>query len=367
MKISRISIYRKDLTYVGGQYAWGRGNVIDVGKSTIVRIETDSGPSGVGEFCPCGDNYMDAHSEGTQAAARILAPALLGEDPRQLAYIERLMDNTVRGHGYAKSPFDAACWDILGKATGQPVWMLMGGKLIDGAPMYRVAPQKPIEETLVEMEQHRKSGYRHFQIKVGNDAATDIERIRATMSILKPGENAYADANQGWTIHEAIEVVRAVADLNVMIEQPCQTYEECLHVRAHTNLPMKLDECVTDIRVAQRIVQDKAADVVCLKISNLGGLTKACRVRDFLVSNGLCVVAEDTWGGEITTAALAHFAASTPPELLYNTTDLHNYNVETTGIPGPETRDGKLFASDSPGLGVEPDLDSLGDPVAIYE
>jgi L-alanine-DL-glutamate epimerase-like enolase superfamily enzyme len=366
MKITRISIYRKDLTYVGGQYAWGRGNVIEVGKSTIVRIETDSGLSGVGEFCPCGENYMDAHSEGTQAAARILAPALLGEDPRQLARIERLMDNTIRGHGYAKSPFDAACWDLLGKATGQPVWMLMGGKLIDGAPMYRVAPQKPIEETLVEMEQHRKSGYRHFQIKVGSDAATDIERIRATMSILKPGENAYADANQGWTIHEAIEVVRAVADLNVMIEQPCQTYEECLHVRAHTNLPMKLDECVTDIRVAQRIVQDKAADVVCLKISNLGGLTKACRVRDFLVSNGLCVVAEDTWGGEITTAALAHFAASTPPELLYNTTDLHNYNVETTGMPGPETRGGKLFASDSPGLGVEPDLDSLGDPVAIY-
>jgi len=95
MKITRISIYRKDLTYVGGQYAWGRGNVIEVGKSTIVNIETDSGQSGVGEFCPCGENYMDAHSEGTEAAARILAPALLGEDPRQLAHIERLMDNTI--------------------------------------------------------------------------------------------------------------------------------------------------------------------------------------------------------------------------------------------------------------------------------
>jgi len=367
MKITRISIYRKDLTYVGGSYTWGRGNVIEIGKSTVVAIDTDTGLSGVGEFCPCGDNYMDAHSEGTESVARLLAPKLLGEDPRQLARIERLMDSTLRGHGYAKSPFDAACWDILGKATEQPVWMLMGGKLIDGAPMYRVAPQKPIEETLIEMEQYRKLGYRHFQIKVGSDATTDIERIRATMSILKSGENAYADANQGWTIYEAIKVVRAVSDLDVMIEQPCQTYEECLQVRTHTDLPMKLDECVTDIRVAQRIVEDKAAEVVCLKISNLGGLSKACLVRDFLVSNGLSVVAEDTWGGEITTAAIAHFAASTPPELLYNTTDLHNYNVESTGIPGPETRDGNLFASDSPGLGVEPDFDSLGDPVSIYQ
>jgi L-alanine-DL-glutamate epimerase-like enolase superfamily enzyme len=232
--------------------------------------------------------------------------------------------------------------------------------------MYRVAPQKPIDETLQEMERYRNVGYRHFQIKVGNDAAADIERIRATMSYLDPGENAYADANQGWTIREAVKVVRAVRDLDVMIEQPCRTYEECLHVRAHTDLPMKLDECVTDIRVAQRIVRDRAAEVVCLKISNLGGLSKACLVRDFLVGNGLSVVAEDTWGGEITSAAVAHFAASTPPEYLYNTTDLHNYNVERTGIPGPETRDGKLFAPDNPGLGVEPDFDALGDPVAVY-
>jgi L-alanine-DL-glutamate epimerase-like enolase superfamily enzyme len=367
LKINQIKVFRRNLTYVGGKYTWGRGNVIEVGKSTIVTIDTDYGLSGVGEFCPCGDNYMDAHSEGVEAAARLLAPKLLGKDPQQLARIARLMDNTVRGHGYAKAPFDAACWDILGKATDQPVWMLMGGKLSDGAPMYRVAPQKPIEETLIEMEQYRKAGYRHFQIKVGGDAATDIERIRATMSVLDSGENAYADANQGWTINEAVKVVRAISDLDVMIEQPCQTYEECLHVRAHTDLPMKLDECVTDIRMAQRIVKDKAAEVVCLKISNLGGLSKARLIRDFLVSNGLSVVSEDTWGGEITTAAVAHFATSTPPELLYNTTDLHNYNVESTGIPGPETRDGKLFASDNPGLGVEPDFDSLGDPVAIYK
>ena len=78
----------------------------------------------------------------------------------------------------------------------------------------------------------------------------------------------------------------------------------------YTDLPIKLDECVTDIRVVQRIVADKSAEVVCLKISNLGGLTKACLVRDFLVSNGLFVVSEDTWGGKIATSAVAHFATS---------------------------------------------------------
>ncbi len=367
MKITKISVYRKNLPYVGGEYRWGAGNVISIAQTTVVTIDTDAGISGCGEFCPCGENYMIAHSEGVEAAARLLAPALLGEDPRQLSRIERLMDATVDGHGYAKAPFDAACWDILGKATDLPVHTLMGGKLTDGCPMYRVVPQKPRDEAAAEMEAHRATGYRQFQIKVGNDWKSDIDSIEAAASLLQPGESAFADANRGWTVNDAVKVVRAVRDTGIMIEQPCRTYEECLHVRARTDLPMKLDEVVTELAVAERIVADRAAEVVCLKISNLGGLSKARRVRDYVVTHGLSVVSEDTWGGEITTAALSHLAASTPPEFLYNTSDLHNYNTAHTGTPGPRTHEGKLYAPDTPGLGVEPDFDSLGDPVAVYD
>ena len=89
-------------------------------------------------------------------------------------------------------------------------------------------------------------------------------------------------------------------------------------------------------------------------------------MRDYLIDNRIPVVAEDTWGGEITSAALAHFAASTPSEYLQSTTDLMNYNTRSTGLGGPETRGGKLYATDAPGLGVTPDYASLGDPVASY-
>ena len=152
MKITAISVYKADLPYVGGSYGWGRGNAITTARASVVTIDTDAGLQGCGEFTPCGENYMIAHSEGVEAAARLLAPALLGEDPRQVARIEQIMDNTIQGHGYAKAPFDAACWDILGKATDQPVWMLLGGKLTDGAPMYRVAPQKSRNETIAELD-----------------------------------------------------------------------------------------------------------------------------------------------------------------------------------------------------------------------
>ena len=366
MKITRISVYKTHLPYVGGTYVWGAGNAIATAMASVVVVDTDAGISGCGEFTPCGENYMVAHSEGVEAFAKLAAKHLIGEDPRQVSRIERLMDHIVQGHGYAKAPFDAACWDILGQASGQPVWMLMGGKLTDGAPMYRVAPQKATEETIAEMEVHRASGYRQFQIKVGRDWAGDIDRIRATVPLLKPGEKAMADANQGWRIDNAIRVARATKDLDFILEQPCKTYEECQQVRRVAAQPMKLDECVTDIRIAHRIVEDRGAEMCCLKVSNLGGLSKARRVRDYLVENRIPVVSEDTWGGEITTAAVAHFAASTPEEYLTNSTDLHNYNTRSTGIGGPTTKGGKLYATDTPGLGVTPDFDSLGHPVAVY-
>ncbi len=366
MKIARIRIFKTDLPYVGGSYAWGAGNTIGVAKASVVVIDTDAGLQGCGEFTPCGENYMVAHSEGVEALARLVAPSLLGEDPRQVTRIERLMDHLVQGHGYAKAPFDAACWDLLGQATGQPVWMLMGGKLTDGAPMYRVVPQKPLDETQAEMRAHRAAGYRQFQIKVGADWVGDIDRIQAGVALLEPGEKAMADANQGWRVDIAIRVAVATKGLDYILEQPCKTYDECQQVRRVAEQPMKLDECVTGLQAAQRIVADRGAEICCLKLSNLGGLSKARRVRDYLVDNRISVVSEDTWGGEITTATVAHFAASTPDEFLINSTDLMNYNTRSTGVGGPEVRGGKLYATDTPGLGVTPDWDSLGAAVAEY-
>ncbi|MDP7150160.1 MAG: enolase C-terminal domain-like protein [Paracoccaceae bacterium] len=366
MKITRISLYKTDLPYIGGTYVWGAGNPISAAKANVVVVDTDAGVSGCGEFTPCGENYMVAHSEGVEAFLRLATPHLLGEDPRQVARMERLMDHIVQGHGYAKAPMDAACWDILGKATDQPVWMLMGGKLTNGAPMYRVAPQKALGETIDELDRHRKAGYRQFQIKVGGDWATDIDRIRDTVSLMQAGEKAMADANQGWRVDNAVRVARATRDLDFILEQPCKTYEECQQVRRVAEQPMKLDECITGMHMAQRIVADRGAEICCLKISNLGGLSKARRVRDYLVENRIPVVSEDTWGGQITTAAVAQFAASTPEEFLINSTDLMNYNTRTTGIGGATTKDGKLYAPDTPGLGVTPDFESLGAPVAIW-
>ena len=104
MKINRIRIYKTPLPYVGGAYVWGAGNAIETAMASVVVIDTDAGLQGCGEFTPCGENYMVAHSEGVEALARLVAPHLIGQDPRQVAKIEQLLDHLVQGHGYAKAP-----------------------------------------------------------------------------------------------------------------------------------------------------------------------------------------------------------------------------------------------------------------------
>jgi L-alanine-DL-glutamate epimerase-like enolase superfamily enzyme len=176
-----------------------------------------------------------------------------------------------------------------------------------------------------------------------------------------------ADANTGWTQHEAIRVVRAVRDVDVYIEQPCATYEECLAVRRATDHPFVLDENVDGIEMLVRGKADLAMDVVNLKIAKFGGLTRLRLARDLCVSLGIAMTVEDTWGGDIVTAAISHLAHSTPPEFLFTSTDFNSYVTVSIAEGAPRKANGRLAAPLTPGLGVTPRMDVLGKPVLVFE
>src|SRR5262249_8426805 len=184
--------------------------------------------------------------------------------------------------------------------------------------------------------------WRRFQLKVGGDPAEDIDRIRAVAAQLRPGDRLVADANTGWLAHDALRVVRAVRDVDVYIEQPCLTYGECLTVRRHTDHPFILDEVVDSVEMLLRGPADLARDVVNLKISKLGGITKTRQARDLCVSLGVAMTLEDSWGGDIVTAAIAHLAHSTPPECLFTATDFNSYVTVSTAEGAPQRANGRL-------------------------
>jgi len=363
MRIRRIFAHRVELPLVEGSYRWSGGKSVSVFDSTIVGVETACGLVGYGEVCPLGPFYLPAYAEGVRSGLRELAPHLLGFDPRELARLNHRMDAALKGHPYVKSGIDIACWDILGKATGLPVCVLLGGRFGESVQLYRAISQQPPDEMARNVAGHRQQGYTRFQLKVGGDPDQDIERIRAARSVLEPTDRLVADANTGWTQHEALRVVRAVRDVDVYIEQPCLTYEECLAVRRHTDHPFVLDENVDGLDTLLRARADLAMDVVNLKISKLGGLTKTRQARDLSVSMGIAMTLEDSWGGDITTAAIAHLAHSTPQELRFTSTDFNSYVTVSTATGAPQREKGVLCAGAAPGLGTTPRMDVLGPPV----
>jgi L-alanine-DL-glutamate epimerase-like enolase superfamily enzyme len=363
MKITRISVYQVDLPLREGSYKWSGGKAVTVFDSTIIAVETDAGLVGHGEVCPLGPFYLPAYAKGVRVGIGELGPHLLGEDPRQLERLNRRMDAALKGHPYVKSAIDIACWDILGQVSGLPVCVLLGGRYGEDFGLYRAISQESPEAMAGKVAGYRAEGYRRFQLKVGGDPDTDIERIRAVAAKLQPGDRLLADANTGWLMHDAMRVVHAVRDADVYIEQPCLSYEECLSVRRHTDHPFVLDEVIDSLDALLRGKADHAMDVVNIKISKFGGLTKARQARDLCVSLGIAMTLEDSWGGDITTAAIAHLAHSTPTEFLFTTTDFNSYVTVSTAEGAPRRVNGRMSSSTAPGLGVKPRMDVLGKPI----
>lgn len=360
MKIKHIFAHRVELPLHETTYKWSGGKSVTVFDSTIVGVETETGLVGYGEVCPLGPFYLPAYADGVRAGLRELGPHLLGQDPRELTKLNYRMDAALKGHPYVKSGIDIACWDILGQSAHLPVCELLGGRYGEDVHLYRAISQETPEAMAGKVAQYRAEGYRRFQLKVGGDPDVDIARIHAVAAKLQPGDRLVADANTGWVQHEAVRVARAVREVDVYIEQPCLTYEECLAVRRQCEHPFILDENIDDLGILLRAKADLAMDVVNLKISKLGGLTKTRQARDLCVSMGIAMTLEDSWGGDIATAAIAHLAHSTPPQFLFSTTDFNSYVTVSTAEGAPQRVNGRMAASKSPGLGIQPKLAVLG-------
>lgn len=366
MKIAEIRVYQVDLPLAEGRYAYADGKFVTALDSTLVEVVADDGRVGLGESCPLGAAYLPAFAGGARAAIGELAPALLGADPAELGVVNQRMDRALKGHPFAKSPLDIACWDLAGQAAGMPLCKLLGGRFGEGVELYRAISQQAPEEMAEKIRGYRAEGYRKFQLKVGGDPLADVARARAARGELAADELLVADANGGWRPPDAARAVNALAGMDVWIEQPCASYEESLAVRRRTALPFILDESIDGVAALLRAHADGALDAVNLKIGKVGGLTRARQLRDLCVALGYPMQIEDAWGSDVITAAIAHLAHSTPERMRYASTDFNSYVTVQTAAGAPQRQDGKMKASESPGLGAVLNRAAAGPPVAVH-
>ena len=368
MKITRLTVYQVDLPLEHPYWLSGGRLKFECLDATLVKVDTDAGITGWGEGTPWGHTYVPAHGPGIRAGIETMAPFVLGLDPRRVLDVERAMDLALPGHLYAKSPIDMACWDIAGQAAGLPIADLMGGGTRTPVPIASSVGAKTVEETRAVMARYRDRGYIAHSVKIGGDVDRDIARIRDVEAHKAPGEIILYDVNRGWTRAQALQVMRATEDLCVMFEQPCETLDDIAAIRPLHSAPVSVDETLVTLQDACRIARDGLAEVFGIKLNRVGGLTRAARMRDVALAHGIDMFVMATGGSVLADAEALHLAATIPDAhrmAVWACQDM--LTVDIAGGRGPRNVDGHLHLPQTPGLGVHPDENALGAPVAIWE
>ncbi len=379
MKISKISVWQIDLPLNEPYWLSGGRLRFDQLDSTFVRIDTDEGIVGWGEGCPWGHTYLPAHGRGIRAGMELLAPLLIGCDPCALDQLNRYMDVQLPGHPYVKSAIDIACWDILGQRAGLPLWRLLGGESGQRVLLNSSISTGTPEQMIEQINRAREKGYTVHSAKIGGtDAAADIDRIDAISNDCSQAgrqggsegsesDSVTFDVNRAWAPATAVQVLNTVSSRD-WIEQPCETLDQCLQLATRVPQPIMLDECLLNFNDHLRAWRHNGCEGVKVKPNRLGGLTRARQVRDFGVSVGWRMHIEDVGGSALADTAAIHLAASTPVEHRLASW-LSHYHLAVDPVPGQGSRNqhGVTTPPDLPGLGVVPNIDTLGEPVAVYQ
>jgi len=372
VKIAAIEVYQVDLPYVGGVYRLSSGRTYRGFDATIVRVVADTGADGWGESTPFGATYIAAHALGVRSGIAEIAPHLIGRDPRHLDRLNDAMDEALVGHNHAKTPIDVACWDLFGKAVEMPVFELLGGSTGLRLPTISSIYAGDPEDMRARVADHRARGYLGHSVKIGageaeGGPALDAARIEAALADRRTGEFFLVDANGGLTVEHGLRMLRLLPrGLDFVLEAPCATWHEHVSLRRRTDIPIIWDELADSDQAIARIIAEDAGEGIGLKISKNGGLTAGRRQRDICRAAGLTLSVQDTVGSEIAFAAIVHLAQTVPPKLLRCILDCRDMvSMSTANFDAP-VRDGGVLAPASPGLGVVPNPDILGDPVAVY-
>ncbi len=364
MKITRIETYPVEVPIKPERWMISSLGQHRVSRYLLVRLVTDSGVEGAGEATVTarwsGETVWSAQS----IIERVLAPAVLGADPADVAAIDRALDAACAHNWFAKSAIEMACWDAVGKAEGKPVYELLGGacRPLTVRSRYSMGAYEP-ERAAARARELLAAGFTTIKIKVGRNAAEDIERVRAVRAAVGPAIALTVDANCGWEVDTAIQTINALADCRLSLdEQPTADgdYAALARVRRETTVPVMADDICFNLVHAQELVRNTCCDVISVYPGKQGGIRKAQQIVDFAAQHGVACSIGSNLELDVATAAMAHLVVACPNMQVEKYpgdmlgADYHELRLvrEPVLIEGPLTT-----ISDRPGLGVDVDWD----------
>lgn len=337
---------------------------IDSTDSIIIKMKTDSGIDGYGEADPI-PFFSEETPETIEAIiTHHLKPLLIGKNPFKIAEISKIMDEKLNGNLLAKGAIDMALYDLTGKALNIPAHQLLGGSIRNELPLLWPIGSGSINENIEEVKRKLDEGFKTFMIKTGElSLQADIARVRAINSICNDSITLIVDANQGWDVSNAIKFSNSIADIDIaFIEQPIASWnlQGLKEIRQKSPIPISVDESLTSLHEANKIIFNHGADFFSLKVSKHGGLFKTNKIASLAESAGIPCMINSMIELGITQAASLQLAA-TQHNLVHSGQCLMSTLRIADDITnfGQNISCGKISLPKSAGLGIDVDQNKL--------
>ncbi len=349
MKIIAIEIWSVDL-HLSEPYTIAY-ETIEETTNVFLRLETSTGIIGYG--CAAPDKEITGETaEIVIQMLKEIIPLIKGEDPLRSARILEMLKISLEQYPSTKAAVDMALFDILGKACHIPIWKLLGGfrHCIKTSITIGIIPE---EETIMKARDLVKQGFKSLKLKGGLDVETDIIKTLKVREAVGPDIEIRFDANQGYTVEEAIRYFEQTRPAGIEIfEQPTSKDKPKLlgHITQNISIPVMADESLLTLLDAFRLTRDDLIDMVNIKLMKVGGISEAAHINSVAKAAHCEVMIGCGDESALAIAAGLHFALARP-NVTYADLDGHIGLIGDPTIGAVILKNGILYPTDKPGLG----------------
>ena len=317
----------------------------------FVRLVTDGRFVGYGCAAPEPD-ITGEDPDAVQAALESGCDELLGHDPLRISWLMERLSGPLSMFPSARAAVDMALHDLLGKCAGLPLWKLLGGyrECIDTSITIGIMEA---EQTVAAAREYAAQGFKALKLKGGLDARQDADRVQAVRHEIGPDIQIRFDANQGYTMADALVFVEGTRTAGVeLLEQPTPHGQPDLlgRVTRAVRIPVMADESLMSLRDAFRLAQAGVMDMANVKLMKVGGLSEALQVNAVARSAGLEVMVGCMDESALAIAAGLHYALARP-NVMYADLDGHLDLLDDPFVSSVILKDGVLYPTHHPGLG----------------
>jgi len=370
LKIAAIEVYPFEIPMKKEIQVAVTYGLLSGANNIAVRVVADEGGLyGWGEAsCSVSMFFFNGESQASvRAALRVIAPQLLGEDPMNVNAIQERLSLIPRNQ--AKCAIDMALHDLIGKSLGVPVYQLLGGAHSMASPMsYTIGIAKP-ESMAADALRRVEEGYRTIEVKVGKyggrvSIEDDVARVKAVRDAIGNDVVLIVDANIGWSIRQALNVIKRIEGLDVLVEQPHRTLEGLREIHKRTSVPIIADESCQGIQDTVRIIENDAADIASVKLAKFSGFRESMKIISMCEAFGLDYRYDNMTQTRLAATASVHLTFANSNGIPSGGTAFTKYEKDLVKEGGIVLNRGTAYLKDpgAPGLGLTVDESILMEP-----